>query len=77
MSMAICSSCDGYVDTDEDPAACAEDKFLCEICREDIRSDDKCHRDETDEEWSRRQAAINKRNAKGHVCLFNELRGAK
>ena len=31
--MAICSTCQGPIDTDDDPEAIIEDRFFCEFCR--------------------------------------------
>jgi hypothetical protein len=36
MSMANCLYCHWYIDTDEDPASCVEDEFICENCRFDL-----------------------------------------
>lgn len=35
MSLASCRECEAFIDTDTDPAACVDDDFVCESCRED------------------------------------------
>jgi len=34
MSLATCRECEAFIDTDADPAACVDDDFVCESCRD-------------------------------------------
>ena len=70
MSMAICSYCGGFVDTDADPAACIDDRFFCESCRSDLSLDE-------EEAWQAQEAAANRIHTAGVMRLWDTLRGKK